>query len=338
MPKPVLPILENLILSDGYLMAFNLSTLYRIPFDSKATLLIPFKTLKGLVSLLNADDDVTFSLLTDNGTTVDMGVNINGVQRYKLNSPHHDDFPTYSERLDFKYTEWGSLGFYETDNVRRLLKVASNDELRASMTTICFDRTTAVATDGHRLVYVPLIDGSPDTPFLAQKHAVRLMYGNMIISHAADKDYIRFTPDDGLNAEVFHRCVDERYPEWRNVIPTHQKEGTVNKTMFLNELRLAMIAANTTTHQVIVEMAYDYIKLKSYDLDLSMEYTGEKMPLKTDQAEAFRFGINGKLLRELLLMVDSEDLTISYEANNRAILFNKNVLLMPVMLADYAEV
>lgn len=337
MRKPIIPILDYLLISEGYLIAFNISTLYRIPVNVKGEFLIPFSQFKSITSILQAEDEVDFKHINDHDQS--FSIFINGEKRYSFEVKESVMYyPQYQERIGYDYVDYANVSESEATKIRSLLKFVSRDELRPAMCSVCFGENKAVATDGHKLVYHELENSGMASSFLMNREALSLFVGETNLSYSKENNYVMFRPNDGLLGEVFHRCGDERFPNWQAVVPLHTKSVSLSRNEFLNEVRLAMISANAWTHQVIITIENGHVYVTSTDLDFFMSYKGKLMKLTSPSVDTFRFGMNGKFLLDVLRFIDSDTLSISFDEPNKAILFNNSSLIMPVMISDYSTI
>jgi len=139
------------------------------------------------------------------------------------------------------------------------------------------------------------------------------------------------------------RLIDERYPDYENVIPANnQNTMAINRGELLSSLKRISIYANKTTNQVRVKITGSELQVSAEDLDFSNE-ANERLSCEHD-GEDIEIGFNAKFLIEVLNNLDSEEITVKLSEPNRAGLFlpkekndNEDILMlvMPVMLNDY---
>ena len=139
------------------------------------------------------------------------------------------------------------------------------------------------------------------------------------------------------------RLIDERYPDYENVIPADNENNiTIGKAELLSSLKRIAIYANKTTHQVRLKITGSELMISSEDLDFSNE-ANERLVCEHD-GEDIEIGFNAKFLIEMLGNISSDQITFKLSAPNRAGLIepsNKNenedilMLVMPVMLNNH---
>ena len=138
------------------------------------------------------------------------------------------------------------------------------------------------------------------------------------------------------------RLIDERYPDYRAVIPTENPNKlTLSRQDFLNSVKRISIFGNKTTNQINIKITGSELTISAEDIDLSNEaverlgcdYSGEDMEI----------GFNSKLLIEMLQNINTPEIIIELSTPNRAGIIlpsanedNENLLMliMPMMIAS----
>jgi DNA polymerase III sliding clamp (beta) subunit (PCNA family) len=142
---------------------------------------------------------------------------------------------------------------------------------------------------------------------------------------------------ESFQAELIFRDIDERYPEFWNVIPSPTQTKTVytgNKEKFLKVIDKALLFAHKTTHQIRVCLN-GVNKITAEDLDFSNEFAGEIGGSYV--GEPIEIGFNGEFLSECVKSFDSE-FNLELIAPNKCGVIrqgNATVIVMPVMLNQY---
>ncbi|MDP4681043.1 MAG: DNA polymerase III subunit beta, partial [Cyclobacteriaceae bacterium] len=139
------------------------------------------------------------------------------------------------------------------------------------------------------------------------------------------------------------RLIDERYPDYENVIPQgNDNNMTIDRAELLGSLKRIAIYANKTTHQVRLKITGSELMVSSEDLDFSNE-ANERLSCDHD-GEDIEIGFNGKFLIEMLGNISSKEVTLKLSQANKAGLLvpvkqdqNEDLLMlvMPVMLSNY---
>ena len=137
--------------------------------------------------------------------------------------------------------------------------------------------------------------------------------------------------------------IDERFPDYENVIPAdNENHMSINRMEILNSLKRISIYANKTTNQVRLKITGSELQISAEDLDFSNE-ANERLSCEHD-GEDIEIGFNARFLIEMLNNLDSKDITMKLSEPNRAGLIvpkekNENedilMLVMPVMLSNY---
>ena len=140
------------------------------------------------------------------------------------------------------------------------------------------------------------------------------------------------------------RLLDERFPDYENAIPVNNPNKlNIDRSEFLNSLKITSIYANKTTHQVRLKMAGSELQISAEDIDFSNE-ANERLACDFT-GDDLEIGFNAKFLLEVLNTMDSKKITVNLSAPNRAGVINPTdqnanedliMLVMPVMLNSYA--
>lgn len=147
---------------------------------------------------------------------------------------------------------------------------------------------------------------------------------------------------DGLVMEIVTSNIDERYPQYWNIIPEENPDPryykptkfTVDKKPFIKALDKAELFANKTTHQIRLSLNGKN-KVSAEDLDFKNEYCAEVGG--SYQGEPIDIGFNAKLLRDTVNSF-GDTFTLEMTAPNKCAVIregNSLALVMPVMLNQY---
>jgi len=139
------------------------------------------------------------------------------------------------------------------------------------------------------------------------------------------------------------RLIDERYPDYENVIPADNDNiMTINRMEFLSSLKRIAIYANKTTNQVKLKITGSELQISAEDLDFSNE-ANERLSCEHD-GEDIVIGFNARFLIEMLSNIESLEVLLKLSESNRAGLIVPKeqgdgedllMLVMPVMLNNY---
>ena len=350
--NPVVPILENFLFeidkSNLTVTASDLQTsmITEIAIESKekGSIAVPAKIL--LETLKNLPDQpVTFSV--DESTYSIEISSDNG--RYKLAGENATDFPKVpAVSQDFSASLSSDVLSRAVNNT---IFATSNDELRPAMTGVYVNlgekNTTFVATDGHRLVRYRRSDIKSDNgnAIIIPRKALNLLKATLptentdvTIDFNMSNAFFKFG-----NIRMICRLIDERFPDYENVIPTQNPiKMTISRTDLLGSLKRISIYANKTTHQVRLKITGSELQVSAEDLDFSNE-ANERLSCE-HEGEDIEIGFNAKFLIEMLSNLDTDQIRLNMSAPNKAGLIipaekekNEDILMlvMPVMLNQY---
>ena len=353
--NPVVPILENVLfeIEGGNLLItasdLQTSVMVELQVESKenGSVAIPAKIL--IETLKNLPEQpVTFSI-DDQNYNIEINSD-NG--RYKLAGENSADFPKVP----------GVNDGYSSDINSEILNSAisntifstSTDELRPAMTGVFFKLSstgcTFVSTDGHRLVKYIRTDikgDEVDHDMILPRKSLNLLKSILPTDKSSDIK-LDFNASNAYfsfeNIKMVCRLIDERYPDYDNVIPSDNSNTvTITKSELLGSLKRISIYANKTTNQVRFKISGSEILISAEDLDFSNE-ANERISCEHD-GDDIEIGFNAKFLIEMLSNIESEKVMLKLSEPNRAGLLipediNDNeditMLVMPVMLNDNA--
>ena len=347
--NPVVPILENFLfeINDGNLtvtasdLQTSMITELQVEAKEDGSIAIPAKIL--LETLRNLPEQpVTFSI---DSNTYSIEINSdNG--RYKLAGENATDFPKIPTVSDGYSVNMSSEVLGRAIN--NTIFATSNDELRPAMTGVFVKldetNTTFVATDSHRLIRYRRVDVAADMShsMIIPRKALTLLNAtlpqeltNVNVEFNASNAFFNFN-----QVKMICRLIDERFPDYENVIPLDNNNTVVvKKDELLSSLKRIAIYANKTTHQVRLKITGSELMISAEDLDFSNE-ANERLSCEHD-GEDLEIGFNAKFLVEMLGNIDSDDITLRLSAPNKAGIITPNekdeeedilMLVMPVML------
>lgn len=350
--NPVVPILENFLFeinnSTLTITASDLETsmITQLPVEAKengriaAPAKILLETLKNL-----PDQPVTFTI-DEETYTIEISSS-NG--RYKLSGENATDFPRVPVVQGANAIEIPSNVLSRAIN--KTIFAVSNDELRPAMTGIFVqlrnDNVTFVATDGHRLLRYRRSDiaTNQEASLIIPRKAFMLLKSTLPSEATAVR--VEFNNSNAFfsfdNIRMICRLIDERYPDYENVIPVQNPNKLViDRQDLLSSVKRISIYSNKTTHQIRLKLSGSEMQVSAEDLDFSNE-ANERLTCQYE-GEDMEIGFNAKFLMEMLNNIDSDEITFELSTPNRAGLLmpivneeNESVLMlvMPVMLNNY---
>jgi DNA polymerase-3 subunit beta len=316
----------------------------QVESKEKGSIAVPARIL--LETLKNLPEQpVTFSI--DESTYSVEIISDNG--RYKLSGENATDFPKVpAVANDFSASISSEVLARAINNT---IFATSNDELRPAMTGVYVNltgkNTTFVATDGHRLVRYRRSDVNSDngSPIIIPRKALNLLKSTLpgentpvSLDFNLSNAFFKFA-----NIRMICRLIDERFPDYENVIPSGNNiKMSISRLDLLGALKRISIYANKTTHQVRLKITGSELQISAEDLDFSNE-ANERLSCE-HEGEDIEIGFNAKFLVEMLTNLDSEQIRLNMSAPNKAGVIlpverDKNedilMLVMPVMLNQY---
>ncbi|UII27224.1 DNA polymerase III subunit beta [Fulvivirga maritima] len=350
--NPVVPILENFLfeIEEGKLTVtasdLQTSMITEIEVESKESgnIAVPAKIL--LETLKNLPEQpVTFSIDEDT-YSVEISSD-NG--RYKLAGENATDFPKVPTVSDDFSVDMSTEVL--SSAINNTIFATSNDELRPAMTGVYMNltdtNTTFVSTDGHRLIRYRRVDVASDNgnAIIIPRKALNLLKStlpsentNVSVEFNVSNAFFRFN-----NIRMICRLIDERFPDYENVIPVDNNNTMfIDRSELLSSLKRIAIYANKTTHQVRLKITGSELQISAEDLDFANE-ANERLSCEHD-GEDIEIGFNAKFLIEMLNNVDSDKVELRLSEPNKAGLLiptdksdNEDILMlvMPVMLNNY---
>ena len=349
--KPVIPILDHFLfdIKDGKLtitatdLETSMSTSLNVQSDEDIRMAVPSKMCIEMLKAL-PNQPVTFTLQADTNI-IELKSEFG---RYKLIGQNADDFPRIPEATSENSFNMASGSL--SSSIVQTIFASGNDELRLSLTGVYVqlykDNVVFVATDANRLVKIEKTDVKPgvEASFILPKKALNLLKSSL--PQDDSECHVDFNDSNAFftfgDVRLICRLIDERYPDYRAVIPTENPNKlTVNRTDFLNSVKRISIFGNKSTNQINIKITGSELTISAEDIDMSNEaverlgcdFVGEDMEI----------GFNSKLLIELLQNINTPDIIIELSTPNRAgiILPNQNIddehllmLIMPMMIAS----
>jgi DNA polymerase III subunit beta len=350
--NPVVPILENFLfeLEKGSLtvtasdLQTSMITELQVESKEKGSIAVPARILLDTLKNL-PEQPVTFSI--DESTYSIEIISDNG--RYKLSGENATDFPKVPTVSNDFTAEISSEVLSRA--VNNTIFATSNDELRPAMTGVFVNlgdkNTTFVATDGHRLVRYRRTDVKSDNgnSIIIPRKALNLLKATLPAENTEVS--VNFNMSNAFfkfgNIRMICRLIDERFPDYENVIPSGNNiKMSISRTELLGALKRISIYSNKTTHQVRLKITGSELQISAEDLDFSNE-ANERLSCE-HEGEDIEIGFNAKFIIEMLGNLDSEQIRLTMSAPNKAGVIlpaekDKSedilMLVMPVMLNQY---
>lgn len=351
--RSVLPIIENFLFeieeSKLTISTTNLEISMQTSLQIEARggamkIAVPAKILQDILKAL-PDQPITFSIEEET-----FAIEINSENgKYKLSGENGLDFPKIPTPENTQAATMPSRVLLSAIN--KTLFAASTDEDKAALNGIFFNLgtngLTFVATDAHRLVRYRRLDVTVEeaTSFIVPHKALNLVKG----SFASNEETVKIEYNDNnaffrsSNILLVCRLIDQKYPDYENVIPTDNPNRLmISRTDLLGTLRRVNIFANKTSHQVRFKVSGSELTISAEDLDFANE---AKETLKcTYEGSDLEIGFNASLLIDIINNSTTSEIVMELSTPNRAGNVLPDVqeegehllmLIMPVMLNSY---
>lgn len=351
--RSVLPIIENFLFeieeSKLTISTTNLEISMQTSLQIEARggamkVAVPAKILQDILKAL-PDQPINFSIEEET-----FAIEISSENgKYKLSGENGLDFPKIPVPENTQAATMPSKVLLSAIN--KTLFAASTDEDKAALNGIFFNLgtngLTFVATDAHRLVRYRRLDVTVEeaTSFIVPHKALNLVKG----SFASNDEQVKIEYNDNnaffrsSNILLVCRLIDQKYPDYENVIPTDNPNRLIiSRTDLLGTLRRVNIFANKTSHQVRFKVSGSELTISAEDLDFANE---AKESLKcTYEGSDLEIGFNASLLIDIISNSTTSEIVMELSTPNRAGNVLPDVqeegehllmLIMPVMLNSY---
>jgi DNA polymerase-3 subunit beta len=323
--RPILPILENVLFIDGKIIATDLQNFieYNIGVNW-GSFTLPANELTKLLSNLPKSSEISF---INNPETYQTEILIIGTnKKFKLKGESHEDFPVVPKTEK----SIGLLTQVDIIKIKSVLPYVCTDDYKPAMGGVYLNGEIA-STDGHRLIWFKS-DNKLKKSFILPSRAAKIINEEIHSVYYGKKDeteYINLKTED---YSLITRAIDESYPDYKTVIPQKNPiKAEINRKAFIESLKLALLAANKTTHRIILEINSD-LKISSNDLDFETEFSDNIQVNVKGKKGLFEIGFNGKFLLEFAEDIQEEKIIFEFSEPHKAAIINGNRLLMPVML------
>jgi DNA polymerase-3 subunit beta len=226
------------------------------------------------------------------------------------------------------------------------------DELRPALTGMKFELNeggiTFVATDANKFVRVTRTDIKPgiEHDFILPKKALNLLKTSLPnddtpVSMEWNKSNVFFTYG---TTRLICRLIDERYPDYRAVIPADNNNVlSIGRQDLLQVIRRVIPFASKTTVLVRLKLAGSELVISTEDIEMATK-SEETLTCDYDGTD-LEIGFNGSFLRDMLSLLDGDRIQIRLSTPNRAglIMPEENekdedmlMLIMPLMLSTHS--
>ena len=233
--------------------------------------------------------------------------------KYSLNGFAADDFPELQDLpeaagFDFPCNLF-ERGFSQT------AVAALNDEMKKGMQGVSFKledgKVIFAATDGHRLIknlfYADVgdLETSVILPRKGLLSALKpLLVDGEDMNIRLSKESIFLNTKKGL---LICRLAEGNFPNYEAVIPQNNPNKLyLDRLDFINTLKRVSLYSNQSTYQVFMDLGPQSLTISAVDIDFNR--SGDEQFPCTYEGENMEIGFNGRLLIEMLSVLDTEQI------------------------------
>ncbi len=262
-----------------------------------------------------------------------------------------DGYPDVARQIEGETKSFDIDGAVLQDGITLTVFAAAENSIRPIMNGVHMevspDQVVFVATDGHKLVKVPVgmtFDISEKVSFTIPRKAAVLLRGFLtkdsgMVKVSFDSKNIHF--QFGENT-LITRAIEGTYPNYNAVIPQNNRSKvTVNRRSLLNTVKRVSVAADKSNQLVKMTLGGDRMVLASCDIDFAT--SADDRIDYTYEGENMSIGLRANHIIEMLSAVSAEDVALELTDATKAMLIlpvdspsnsekEMVMLLMPIML------
>lgn len=350
---PIIPILDYALIEKETITANDLQIYLQMKFPYKGQFMLPVKQILKILTKLDKGMYVNFTPHLG-GKKILMEVlqsKVYTVRSFEFTiSEKVEDFPDMPPMV----IDNRVLPKQELQWMQDSLSFICHDELRPAMTGVFYGEHVC-ATNGHYLYWRKTEGFAYDIEkvratnefnkkqegIILPARAVKLMAGmeNIHTGISYNSAVIFGAHDHNSDTILIVRCIDERYPDFLSVIPEEFKQVVhLDKKRFIKELDMALVVANKMTHLAELHMTSKLAKLRVSDEE---ESCGMETPevgeveLLHEEIGVDAIGFNAKYMKSCIAAIQEDMVSVYISKANRAMILNKYLLIMPVMLKEH---
>lgn len=287
--NPVVPIIENILFLNGVMYASDLQITNMHYTEIKGEFLVDGKKLLSILKKLDKLDVVSFEA----SGPYSVYMRVNGETIFTLAGENTMDYPKIAV-LETNIPVATINSDQDMENLQVATKYTSKDELRPNLMGVLITEKEMCSTNGHWL-FSKSFNGmklNEETfSHIIPARAILMLKDFKSLEIKRNEPSKRTSPS-GYKSTVTHlllkqerravlvRTIDEKFPDYKNVIPQHNHiKIQIDKKQLLQTLGLALEAANRTTHQIRMAFVNNTgrVKFTAEDLDFSNEFRKEVM-------------------------------------------------------------
>ncbi len=233
--------------------------------------------------------------------------------KYSLNGFAADDFPELQDLPESAGFDF-SCNLFEKGFAQTAV-AALNDEMKKGMQGVSFKledgKVIFAATDGHRLIknlFYADVGELEDSVILPRKGLLSALKPLLVdgedMNIRLSKERIFFNTKKGL---LICRLAEGNFPNYEAVIPQYNPNKLyLDRLDFINTLKRVSLYSNQSTYQVFMDLGPQSLTISAVDIDFNR--SGDEQFPCTYEGESMEIGFNGRLLTEMLSVLDTEQI------------------------------
>ena len=272
-------------------------SLTKITGEENGTVCIPMNKLCEIITAL-PNEEIRISV------NKDLLLEINSNQgTYKITGRNADEFPESTAPQTKETLEIKGKDF--VDIIEKTSFATSKDDLKPALSGVYLnigkEKTTAVATDGHRLAkFVKEKKGNTESSLIVPEKFLKIIKNTI-----KEKEILRVDVDEHLlstnqgSFTITTRIIKETFPDFNSVIPDNNTiQAEIDTKQMIACLKRVSIFSNRTTKQTILSFSEKGVVVSAQDPETST--SGKEHADCVYKGEGLTVSYNAKYLIEVL--------------------------------------
>jgi DNA polymerase-3 subunit beta len=337
--NPVFPILEHVkvnVTEETIVLTCSnqnveLSATINAKNKDAVSFCIPAKKLSDLVKNL-ADQPLSFEV-KDGKAKIKSSSG-----KYEIPTESVEDFPVFNKDKDADTFSISATDFFNGINKTEFAVLKESVESRPNMAGVFIelsDKIIFTATDSHRMNHCEFKASPAKGSFIIPSTSLPALpdaEGQVLCS--LSKNSISLSFENGI--EFNSSLVDEKFPDYKAIIPVNEKGFEVGKNEIIGALKRVIGFANGITKQVKLTFGKTVIlsgEDKAYSENAEETLNGKWL------FDDLQIGLNGSIMLESLQSLDGDIAYFSLSEANRAVILKDDpksenyILLMPMVIS-----
>ncbi len=213
-------------------------------------------------------------------------------------------------------------GKFLHDTIKNTVYTCSKDELKPTLNGVLLEvkqnSITAVSTDGHRLVKFVVKQKNKETcrVLIPQKFLNTITIGTINTQKASLEIHKNYALIKNSKQKISTRLINEKFPDYENVIPNENPQNTkIKKQELLDLVKRVLLMSNKTTKQVVLSLNKNKITATAEDHETGGSAIDE-IEAKHN-GDSCTIGFNGALLLEILRHQKTENIEQNKKSSNQ---------------------